>query len=107
MRVRRILNVESGLNDGLATPVVLFAIAATASAGPEHALSEALREIGVGALVGVLAGYLAGRLMECTRSAGWALESLVPIAARPYGLAAGRRGVRHRLAEQTSRLSAC
>ena len=29
-RVRRALNVESGLNDGLATPVVLFAIAAIA-----------------------------------------------------------------------------
>ena len=27
VRVRRVLNVESGLNDGLATPVVLFAIA--------------------------------------------------------------------------------
>src|SRR6476646_10211773 len=30
VRVRRILNVESGLNDGMATPVVLFAIAAAA-----------------------------------------------------------------------------
>ena len=30
VRVRRILNVESGLNDGLITPVVLFAIAAVA-----------------------------------------------------------------------------
>ena len=29
-RVRRLLNVESGLNDGLATPVVMFAIAALA-----------------------------------------------------------------------------
>jgi hypothetical protein len=33
VRVRRILNVESGLNDGLTTPVVLFAIAATAGVG--------------------------------------------------------------------------
>jgi len=30
VRVRRALNVESGLNDGLITPVVLFAIAAAA-----------------------------------------------------------------------------
>src|SRR6478736_912337 len=28
VRIRRILNVESGLNDGLATPIVLFPIAA-------------------------------------------------------------------------------
>ena len=30
VRIRRALNVESGLNDGLITPVVLFAIAAAA-----------------------------------------------------------------------------
>lgn len=30
VRVRRALNVESGLNDGLVSPVVLFAIAAAA-----------------------------------------------------------------------------
>ena len=32
IRVRRVLNVESGLNDGIATPVVTFCIAATATA---------------------------------------------------------------------------
>ena len=31
-RIRRLLNVESGLNDGIATPVVLVAIAAAATA---------------------------------------------------------------------------
>jgi NhaP-type Na+/H+ or K+/H+ antiporter len=30
-RVRRALNVESGLNDGLATPIVLLALAALAA----------------------------------------------------------------------------
>jgi len=81
VRVRRILNVESGLNDGLATPVVLFAVAAAGGAGHEHALPEAVGEIAVGALVGVVAGYLAGRLLQRMRSAGWAQEPLVPIAA--------------------------
>jgi sodium/hydrogen antiporter len=38
VRVRRILNVESGLNDGLTTQVVLFAIAATAGGRPEDAV---------------------------------------------------------------------
>ena len=32
LRIRRVLNVESGLNDGIATPVVTFCIAATATA---------------------------------------------------------------------------
>ena len=38
VRVRRIMNVESGLNDGLTTQVVLFAIAATAGGRPEDAV---------------------------------------------------------------------
>src|SRR5207237_275143 len=36
-RIRRLLNIESGLNDGIATPVVLVAIAGAATAG--HAAS--------------------------------------------------------------------
>src|SRR6478735_807339 len=50
VRVRRVLNVESGLNDGLATPIVLFAVAATAGfadGSTEHALVKALGEIAV------------------------------------------------------------
>lgn len=82
-RVRRILNVESGLNDGLATPVVLFAVAAAAGAAHDsgdHGLVEALLELVVGALVGVVAGYLAGRLIQFTRARGWAERELLPIA---------------------------
>jgi NhaP-type Na+/H+ or K+/H+ antiporter len=82
-RVRRILNVESGLNDGLATPVVLFAVAAVAGAAhdsADHGLVEALLELVVGALVGVVAGYLAGRLIQFTRARGWAERELLPIA---------------------------
>jgi NhaP-type Na+/H+ or K+/H+ antiporter len=82
-RVRRILNVESGLNDGLATPVVLFAVAAAAgqaegSAG--HGLVKAVVEIVVGAVIGAGAGYLVGRLMERARHRGWAERGLLPIA---------------------------
>src|SRR6266849_11149383 len=47
-RMRRLLNIESGLNDGIATPVVLVAIAGAATA--EHAAS-----IGPGAAVAELA----------------------------------------------------
>src|SRR5207342_44659 len=55
VRVRRVLNVESGLNDGLATPVVLFAIAAAsglADGSTEHAITKALLEIAIGAAIG-------------------------------------------------------
>ena len=83
-RVRRIINVESGLNDGLATPVVLFAAAGAAgfangSAG--HGVLEGVLEIAVGALVGGLVGFVVGRLVEQARSHGWAEQALLPLAA--------------------------
>ena len=46
-RIRRLINVESGLNDGIATPFVLVAIADAGTA--EHAASAGAR--GGGALV--------------------------------------------------------
>jgi NhaP-type Na+/H+ or K+/H+ antiporter len=82
-RVRRILNVESGLNDGLATPVVLFAVAAAAGLADDdsgHGVLEAVLELMIGAVVGVVVGYLAGRLIDRSRGRGWADRGLLPIA---------------------------
>ncbi|MDQ1246556.1 MAG: sodium/hydrogen antiporter, partial [Actinomycetota bacterium] len=65
VRIRRLLNVESGLNDGLATPVVMFAIAALAGeeglTAPSSAWS-ALLEIAIGAGLGAGVGFGAGLL---------------------------------------------
>ena len=80
-RVRRLLNVESGLNDGLATPVVLFAITIAAGAESEQPLVTALEELGKGLVAGVLLGALAGALMGAGRRRGWTEPSLVPVAA--------------------------
>jgi NhaP-type Na+/H+ or K+/H+ antiporter len=82
-RVRRILNVESGLNDGLATPVVLFAVAAAtgfADGSIEHGLLSGVLEVAVGAVVGASVGYLAGRLVELARNRRWAERGLLPLA---------------------------
>lgn len=64
-RVRRILNVESGLNDGIATPFVLLFIAlATAAVGSEgRHLAEALLEIAIAIVVGIAIGGIGGRLL--------------------------------------------
>jgi NhaP-type Na+/H+ or K+/H+ antiporter len=83
VKVRRVLNVESGLNDGLATPVVLFAVAAAAGfadGSTEHGLVEALVEILVGAAVGAAAGFLTGRLLEVSHDRRWSVKALVPVA---------------------------
>ncbi len=67
VRIRRLLNLESGLNDGLVTPVVLFAIAGSAGtlrlslgATLGIALLELAGGVVVGASVGALGGFLLG-----------------------------------------------
>lgn len=73
-RVRRILNVESGLNDGIATPIVLLALAGAASAqGLEHTgPGGAVLGLLLGALSGVAVGALGGTLLRAARRRGWA-----------------------------------
>lgn len=69
-RVRRMLNVESGLNDGMATPIVLFAVAAVAGAEglePTESLVDALLELTVGVVVGALIGVVGGWVIGWSR----------------------------------------
>jgi sodium/hydrogen antiporter len=71
VRVRRLLNVESGLNDGLVTPVVLFAIATIAGAEglrPAVSVATAVLELLGGVVVGALVGALGARLL------GWSIR---------------------------------
>jgi sodium/hydrogen antiporter len=72
--IRRVLNIESGLNDGIATPVVLVAIAGAATA--EHAASNgpgsAIAELALGVLVGVVVGGVGGLVVNVARRRGWA-----------------------------------
>ena len=61
--IRHTLNLESGLNDGLALPFVLFFLVLATPGG--DAGTEALElvgEAGFGALIGVVLGFAGGRL---------------------------------------------
>jgi NhaP-type Na+/H+ or K+/H+ antiporter len=61
--VRHTLNLESGLNDGLALPFVLFfLVLATPGGDAGQEAVELLGEAAVGAVVGVALGLLGGRL---------------------------------------------
>jgi NhaP-type Na+/H+ or K+/H+ antiporter len=61
--VRHALNLESGLNDGLALPFVLFfIILASPGGGTGNDAAELLGEAAFGALIGVVLGQAAGRL---------------------------------------------
>jgi NhaP-type Na+/H+ or K+/H+ antiporter len=78
-RVRRALNVESGLNDGIVTPVVSVAIAGAAAAESLHdvpSLGAALIDLLIGLSAGIVAGVVGGRLMRTARRRGWASEEL-------------------------------
>lgn len=70
-RISQSINIESGLNDGLALPIVLVAaiIASRAAGqGPEEAQPGmayfALRQVTLGPLAGILVGYAAARLLD-------------------------------------------
>lgn len=90
-RVRRLITVESGLNDGIATPVVMLAIAGAASAegiADAPGLGEALLELLIGAVVGAAAGGAGGWLLSVARRQGWAAEDFVGIAVLALALVA-------------------
>jgi NhaP-type Na+/H+ or K+/H+ antiporter len=88
-RVRRLITVESGLNDGIATPVVMVAIAGAASAeglAEGHGVGTALVELAVGVLVGVALGAAGGGLLRWARRRGWSAEDFAGVAVLALAL---------------------
>ena len=59
-RLRQMLNVESGLNDGLALPLVLVLL--TVASGGDLALGELLADLLVGVVIGFVVPYVVIRL---------------------------------------------
>src|SRR5208282_2792440 len=74
VRIRRALNVESGLNDGLVTPFVTLFIAVTAAeegiSGHAWAL-EAVKEIGLAIVAAAVVGFAGGKLLAFAKDRGW------------------------------------
>ena len=75
-KIRRLINVESGLNDGIATPFVSVALAGAAAGGhvAGHGPAKALTELAVGIFIGVVVGGAGGLLVNAARQRGWAGE---------------------------------
>ena len=73
VRIRRLINVESGLNDGIATPFVLIALAGLGSSGHAGGIgpAEAAAELVVGVAVGVAVGVVGGYVVKAASDRGW------------------------------------
>ena len=81
-RVRRMLNVESGLNDGIITPVVtvlLVVVAAEEQVQPGWA-GEAVREVGVALVAAVVVGGGGGALLRFAAGRGWSNDLSAELA---------------------------
>jgi NhaP-type Na+/H+ or K+/H+ antiporter len=85
-RIRQALNIESGLNDGIAAPLVTLFIALTIGeqqGTPDRWLVDALSEIGLAIVIGVVGGVVGGRLFATAVANHWT----TPTAQRVGNLA--------------------
>ena len=93
LRVRQALNVESGLNDGLALPAVLI-LAALAGAGPDSGrsgvewLGFAALQVTVGPTAGLAVGWLGARAVHGAAARGWVSEPFEQLSGLALALLA-------------------
>ena len=86
--VRNTINVESGLNDGIAFPVLLTILALIAGSTDGHGagsgpLAYIARQIAIGAVAGALVGWVGARLGELALRREWMerqYRNLIPVA---------------------------
>ena len=96
VRIRQTLNIESGLNDGIALPFLLLAIAMADSEAlfhnPFDFLLSVLVQIGLGIVAGLVFGYLGTRFVQWGQRSGWMSRiyqklSALALILLAYGLA--------------------
>jgi sodium/hydrogen antiporter len=74
--IREAINVESGLNDGIALPPILACIAGLSAAaaeklGAQYWIGFTVKQFLFGPLLGALVGWLGGKLVDLASKAGW------------------------------------
>ncbi len=86
-RIRRLLNVESGLNDGIATPFVNLFLTGAVATEVVHSISVlgAAGELLIGAGVGAGVGLVGGWVLTWANARGWSAPGFRSLA--PLGLA--------------------
>ncbi len=101
VRIRQALNVESGLNDGIAAPLVTVFLAVAAveidSGDTGTWVQFAGQQIGYGLLIGVASGLAGGWLMRTRTELGWVTGTFrqlatLAVALTAFGLAGAAGG---------------
>ncbi len=89
MQIKQSINVESGLNDGIALPLVLMCLAAL---GSEAETNQWLRfmvvQLAMGPVVGGIVGYFGGWLVELAAKKKWMSETYQRLVAGSLALMA-------------------
>lgn len=93
LRIRQTINVESGLNDGIAFPPFLICLAILSGASTEESGFSywsffVLKQIIFGPLIGGLVGWLGGYLVEITSTRGWMNNTFQRLASISIALLA-------------------
>jgi len=78
-RIRRAINVESGLNDGMSLPPILVCIAAlsetAAESGTAYWINFMVKQLILGPVAGIFVGWFGGLLVDKASRAGWMNET--------------------------------
>jgi len=98
--IRQSLNVESGLNDGIALPfftIALTAAAETSSVADSGVVEILLRALVLSPLLGALVGWGTGWVLSRAEARGWVQDAwertaIVAMAVVAYGLAVAMDG---------------
>ena len=83
VRIRRALNVESGLNDGMRLPVVMVLIALASgdmSQPNEYWLTNAAGQLSLGLVAGAIVGYFGGRIVSAGFRASWMSHAFLQLS---------------------------
>ncbi len=92
-RIRQAINVESGLNDGIALPPILLGIAVLAG-DPSRQLGSGFwgdfirSQLLFGPLVGAVVGWLGGRLVDRAAQRGWMNDTFQRLASAALAMLA-------------------
>jgi sodium/hydrogen antiporter len=75
IRIRQALNVESGLNDGIAVPVILVFISLASAVGGGEGLMYWVgftsKQLILGPVIGITFGYIGGKLIQWGTRTAW------------------------------------